>query len=179
MAVPPRQSAFPLQFRMEAPTESISSSLPLRSRRGRPKHPPSGKGAPSTGLNFISVDPSNPTDDAASRTIIRANAGRYIWKRRKEKSENMQGSSFYKRSTGTYSRSESSPSSDEDARQVSENANRRQIARRMRPHSFAADPLAGVDYGLCSPFIVPQSSFSKDQIRKLVKYGQLSVPPSI
>ncbi|KAH8703988.1 hypothetical protein BGW36DRAFT_286819 [Talaromyces proteolyticus] len=35
------------------------------------------------GFNFITVDPSSQTESSSSRTLIRANAGRYIWKRRK------------------------------------------------------------------------------------------------
>lgn len=35
------------------------------------------------GFNFITVDPSSRTESSSSRTLIRANAGRYIWKRRK------------------------------------------------------------------------------------------------
>ncbi|KAJ9195494.1 hypothetical protein DTO164E3_6807 [Paecilomyces variotii] len=39
---------------------------------------------PDRGYNFVSVDPSAPGEKADSRSLIRANAGRYIWEQRRQ-----------------------------------------------------------------------------------------------
>lgn len=39
---------------------------------------------PDRGFNFVSVDPSAAGEKADSRSLIRANAGRYIWQQRRQ-----------------------------------------------------------------------------------------------
>lgn len=39
---------------------------------------------PDRGFNFVSVDPSASGEKADSRSLIRANAGRYIWQQRRQ-----------------------------------------------------------------------------------------------
>ncbi|KAF5015992.1 hypothetical protein F66182_12472, partial [Fusarium sp. NRRL 66182] len=67
---------------MDNPVPFTPNVITSQSNR-RTKPPMSASDSAPAGFNFISVDPSSRTESSSSRTLIRANAGRYIWKRRK------------------------------------------------------------------------------------------------
>jgi hypothetical protein len=67
---------------MDNPVPFTPNALTNQSTR-RTNPPMSASDSAPAGFNFISVDPSSRTESSSSRTLIRANAGRYIWKRRK------------------------------------------------------------------------------------------------
>lgn len=67
---------------MDNPVPFTPNALTSQSTR-RTNPPMSASDSAPAGFNFISVDPSSRTESSSSRTLIRANAGRYIWKRRK------------------------------------------------------------------------------------------------
>lgn len=67
---------------MDNPVPFTPNALASQSHR-RTSATMSGSDSAPAGFNFISVDPSSRTESSSSRTLIRANAGRYICKRRK------------------------------------------------------------------------------------------------
>lgn len=68
---------------MDNPVTFTPNPLPSESPRRNSNTSMSASNAGPAGFNFINVDPSVRTENSSSRTLIRANAGRYIWKRRK------------------------------------------------------------------------------------------------
>lgn len=67
------------------------------------------------GFNFITVDPSSRTESSSSRTLIRANAGRYIWKRRKAGTKDTGRAKPYERPNTQSPSSLTSPETNEAA----------------------------------------------------------------
>lgn len=133
------------------------------------------------GFNFISVDPSSQTESSSSRTLIRANAGRYIWKRRKastSKERNGRAKPYERPSlkrnaptvkTDPNSAVEDLPrvkeeNEDEEQAVTVHTGPRRRMARRF-------DPTSGLNHGLRSPLFTSfGTEVPEDIVRRTFQY---------
>lgn len=142
------------------------------------------------GFNFITVDPSSRQESSSSRTLIRANAGRYIWKRRKAGSKETSRAKPYER-PGQQSPSLSSPpehneitaQSESDTLQspspvpkeedLSETDNAISSYRR-ESSSDTIELTASVNHGLKTPMLtVFGTEVPEDIVRRTIHYCKL------
>lgn len=180
--------------------KSLSSTQPASSFPGTTS--PSS----TPGFNFINVDPSSRTESSSSRTLIRANAGRYIWKRRKassSKESSSRAKPYDKPSSQhnatTVKTEPSSPPEDDD--QVLENLPRvkeedgEEYEERgitvTKAHASGLGPrrrttrrldlTSGLSHGLRSPLFTSfGTEVPEDIVRRTFKYCELFpfAPPS-
>lgn len=150
------------------------------------------------GFNFITVDPSSRSESSTSRTLIRANAGRYIWKRRKASSSKESGGRAKpyekpssQRNAAAIKAEPSSPPEDnsqalEDLPRVKEEdededeeqavtvakKNTSTLGPRRRT-TRRLDPTTGINHGLRSPLFTSFGTEVPEEIvRRTFKYCQ-------
>jgi hypothetical protein len=174
---------------------SNSKKKPLSSGKSANSAPVTTSPSSAPGFNFITVDPSSRTESSSSRTLIRANAGRYIWKRRKASSSKESGGRpkpyekpSSQRNAATVKAEPSSPPEDDDqdvplVKEEDEDEDEEQeiIAaktntsvvgpRRRTTRRF--DPTSGINHGLRSPLFTSfGTEVPEDIVRRTFKYCQ-------
>ncbi|QKX64104.1 uncharacterized protein TRUGW13939_11277 [Talaromyces rugulosus] len=146
------------------------------------------------GFNFITVDPSSRTESSSSRTLIRANAGRYIWKRRKASSSKESGGRAKpyekpssQRNAATVKAEPSPPpeDDDQDAQRVKQEDEDEDVEQAItaaktitsvvgprRRNTRRFDPTSSINHGLRSPLFTSfGTEVPEDIVRRTFKYS--------
>ncbi|OKL55807.1 hypothetical protein UA08_08836 [Talaromyces atroroseus] len=163
-------------------TPDVSSQSSRRTLSSMP-----ASDATPAGFNFITVDPSSRTESSSSRTLIRANAGRYIWKRRKAGSKETGRAKPYERPGQQPPAPLSSPPEntgvtakpDPDSKEIlptngeeeAENENAVVLLKR-EPSSESGGLSASLSHGLKSPMMTFfGTEIPEDIVRRTIKYS--------
>jgi hypothetical protein len=167
-------SALSLHSRLDQMDNFVTVTPEMTSRKRRTGLQSSSDGA---GFKFINVDPSTPKESITSRTLIRANAGRYIWNCRKATSKETHKAKPYVRTPlPSPPRSDASSSTDPEIEEMLRSSEELDewvaMLSSRRSICFNHSPTTDCRNGLQAPLSMFETQIPEDTVRRAIKYCQ-------